>query len=377
MTETRIEPSLITTQADFYDAVDALLAEPVVAVDTESNSLYAYREQVCLIQFSIPGIDYLIDPLALKDISALGEVFASTEIKKVFHAAEYDLLVLKRDFDFHCDNMFDTMIAARILGRRRVGLGHLIEEEFGVKLQKKYQRANWGKRPLPPEMLKYASLDTHYLVALSQRLRKDLESSARMSLAEEDFRRQCYSRLTPPEPSKVNVWRISGVYDLSPQQVSILYQLALYRDKRARELNRPLFKVIGDKTLVAIAENEPASYEALSKLPGMTNGQMRRYGKGLLKAVREGQKAPPIPRRRVVHPDSTVLQIMDALRNWRKHTAPKIGVDSDIVLPRDILELIAYQKPKSIEVLKNVMEEVPYRFEQFGSQILSVVKEHT
>ena len=222
MTKTKIAPRLVTRQAEFEKVVEKLLAQPVVAVDTESNSLYAYREQVCLIQFSIPKQDYLIDPLALRDISALGEVFESARIEKIFHAAEYDLLVLQRDFGFKFSNLFDTMVAARILGRKRVGLGSLLEDEFNVKLEKKYQRANWGRRPLPPEMLNYACLDTHYLIALRNLLKKELKSNGRWQLAEEDFARLSQVMGTPPEPQGVDVWRISGVYDLTPKQVAIL-----------------------------------------------------------------------------------------------------------------------------------------------------------
>ena len=159
MSNSNITPELVTKPERFQRVVDALLNQPIVSVDTESNSLFAYREQVCLIQFSIPGHDYLVDPLALKNIRALGRVFANPHIEKIFHAAEYDLLTLQRDFGFEFRNLFDTMVAARILGRSRVGLGSLLEDEFGIHLQKKFQRANWGRRPLPPEMVRYASKD--------------------------------------------------------------------------------------------------------------------------------------------------------------------------------------------------------------------------
>ncbi|MGD2026581.1 MAG: ribonuclease D, partial [Anaerolineales bacterium] len=267
MRKVTVDPTLIADQAGLARLTKNLLRQPVISVDTESNSLYAYREQVCLIQFSIPDEDYLVDPLSLKDISRLGEVFANPGIEKIFHAAEYDLLTLKRDFGFSFENLFDTMVAARIVGRKRVGLGSLLEEEFNIRLEKKYQRANWGKRPLPPAMLNYASLDTHFLIRLRNVLAKELDRMERWSIAEEDFDRLTEVNGTPPEPHGVDVWRISGVYDLNPQQVTILRHLAEYREEKARKMNRPLFKVIGDKTLVAIAEEAPDTLEELSKLP--------------------------------------------------------------------------------------------------------------
>ena len=352
-----------------------LLRQPVVSVDTESNSLFAYREQVCLIQFSIPNEDYLVDPLSLKDISRLGEVFANPEIEKIFHAAEYDLLTLKRDFGFSFENLFDTMVAARIVGRKRVGLGSLLEEEFNIRLEKKYQRANWGKRPLPPAMLNYASLDTHFLIRLRNVLAKELDRMERWSIAEEDFSRLTEVNGTPPEPHGVDVWRISGVYDLSPQQVTILRYLAEYREEKARKINRPLFKVIGDKSLVAIAEEAPETLEELSRLPGMTRGQVRRHGKALLNAVWLGKQDAPTKRPRQPYIDDRILTLIEDLRNWRKVTARKIGVESDIVLPRDVMEKIAHAMPKSKKELSRLMEDVPWRYGEYGEKILQITQE--
>jgi ribonuclease D len=377
MMKTKIAPRLVTKQAEFKKVVEKLLAQPVVAVDTESNSLYAYREQVCLIQFSIPKQDYLIDPLALRDISALGEVFESARIEKIFHAAEYDLLVLQRDFGFKFSTLFDTMVAARILGRNRVGLGSLLEDEFNVKLEKKYQRANWGRRPLPPEMLNYACLDTHYLITLRNLLKKELQSDGRWPLAEEDFARLSQVMGTPPEPQGVDVWRISGVYDLNPKQVAVLYRLAEYREDRAQQMDRPLFKVIGDKTLLAIAENAPRTLEELSKLPGMTDGQLRRHGKHLLQAVREGTADKPMYRPRVSHPDESVVHLLETLRNWRKLTAREIGVESDVVLPRDVMEQIAYSRPKSEATLAKIMSDLPWRWQRYGKRIFELVQQNS
>jgi len=187
-------PKLITKAGELQQLVDKLALESIIAVDTESNSLFAYQEQVCLIQFSTQQYDYLVDPLALDDISSLEPIFSSPEIEVIFHAAEYDLLCLKRDFGFTFTNLFDTMVAARTLGQEAVGLGSLLKAKFGVAVEKKYQRANWGQRPLPEDMLQYAQLDTHYLIALRDILKQELITNGRYALAEEDFRRLCHKR---------------------------------------------------------------------------------------------------------------------------------------------------------------------------------------
>ena len=374
MSAPTINPKLITDHNAFERTVDALLQQPIVAVDTESNSLFAYREQVCLIQFSIPGYDYLVDPLALKDLSPLEEVFASPKIEKIFHAAEYDLLTLQRDFGFSFANLFDTMVAARILSRKRVGLGSLLEDEFGIYLEKKYQRADWGKRPLPNGMRQYAGLDTHYLIRLRNLFKKELKDTGRWPIAEEDFSRLTQVNGTPPEPNGANVWRVNGVYDLSPAEVTILKELTEYREGLAEASNRPLFKVIGDRTLIAIAVDAPTTLDALSDLPGMSKGQVRRHGKALLNAVREGQQKPPTKRPRRPRKDDRIIALTDSLRNWRKVTARKMEVESDIVLPRDILEQIGEAMPTSQDQVKDLMKDVPWRYHQYGDQIFKITQ---
>jgi ribonuclease D len=348
---------------------------PTVAVDTESNSLFAYREQVCLIQFSIPDEDYLVDPLALGDISQLGKVFESKKTEKIFHAAEYDLLTMKRDFDFEFCNLFDTMLAARIAGRKKVGLGTLLEAEFDVKVEKKYQRANWGKRPLTPEMQRYARLDTHFLIRLRDLLDEELKVLGRRELAQDDFVRLCQVNGTIPEPQEVDVWRVNGVRTLDPQQVTILRHIAEYREGFAKKYNRPLFKVIGDRTLVAIAETQPKNLKELSKLPGMSDSQVRRHGKALLRAVREGEQDKPSFRKSRPPVDERVMLVIEALREWRKKTARNLGVESDVVLPRLLLEKIAFSQPNNKVELDKVMSESPWRLKHYGERIWDEVKE--
>lgn len=349
------------------------MREPVVAVDTESNSLYAYREQVCLIQFSTPKVDYLVDPLAFNDLSPLAPLFSSQEIEKVFHAAEYDLLCLKRDFGFNCTNLFDTMVAARILGREAVGLGSMLANEFSVRVEKRYQRANWGQRPLPPHLLSYAQLDTHYLISLRDRLQAELIDKNLWPLANEDFNRLRYVNGGPSVGKKVACWRINGAYDLSPQKAAVLLELCRYRDQVARSMNRPLFKVMGDRTLLAIAEECPGSLSELKRLPGMSHLQVKRHGKAVLSAVRRGLQAKPIYPPIVPHPGVQFIDRFETLRFWRKTAAQRMGVKSDVVLPRDLLSAIADSNPRQPKDLAAILKEVPWRMERFGEQILEAL----
>lgn len=350
-----------------------LANKPIIAVDTESNSLFAYREQVCLIQFSSPETDYLVDPLALDDLSPLGPIFADPHIQKTFHAAEYDLICMKRDFGYSFSNLFDTMLAARILGRKEVGLGSILEVEFSIQVDKRHQRANWGQRPLPGYLLDYARQDTHYLISLRERLQRQLEEKCLLALAQEDFRRLCQVD-AHPDNGKTACWRVNGVHHLSPRQVAVLQELCMYRDEVARQRNRPLFKVISDHTLRAIASSCPSTEAELKTLPGMTNHQLSRHGKALLQAVQRGLQAKPIHPPRNVRPDDRFLARVEALKQWRKLKAGQLSVESDIVLPRDLVHQLASQNPLEPEALAECLADVPWRLVQYGDEILKVLR---
>ncbi len=375
MTVGKPTPYTLITKAPELDRLAKLLSkENQIAVDTESNSLFAYKERVCLIQFSTETNDYLVDPLALSDLSALEPVFASKKIEKIFHAAEYDLICLKRDYGFSFDNIFDTMVASRILGRKVIGLGSLLEMEFGVEVNKRFQRANWGQRPLPEELLDYARLDTHYLIPLRNRLSAALVEKKRDSLAAEDFKRLLLVEGNNHSEKETQCcWQVRGSNELSPKQMAVLEELCVYRHQAARQSDRPLFKVIQDRTLVDIAANAPTSLKELSQIYGMSSGQVRRHGNQLLQAVRRGQQAEPIFPSRSPRPSDAYLQRLEQLRIWRKETGAKLHVPSDVVLPKDLMEMLALKNPRNWEAFANLMEDVPYRREKFGEQILAAL----
>ena len=225
---------------------------PQVAVDTESNGLHAYQEQVCLIQFSTGKIDYLVDPLAMEDLSPLEPVFANPSIELIFHAAEYDILCLKRDFGFRFARLFDTMAAARILGKKDLGLGSMLEHEFGVRLDKRYQRSNWARRPLPEVMQSYARLDSHFLIELRDKLHGELASKDLLALAAEDFNRLINIPAAPLDIERGNCWKVAGNHNLDPEQAAVLQALCHFRDQQARYANVPVFRILSDEALVIL-----------------------------------------------------------------------------------------------------------------------------
>ena len=349
-----------------------LIAQPRLAVDTESNSLHAYREQVCLIQFTTPTKDYVVDPLALPDMSALGPIFSDTGIEKIFHAAEYDLICLRRDFGFQFANLFDTMHAARVLGYQFVGLDNLLAEKFQFEIDKRHQKADWAVRPLSPAQLDYARMDTHFLFDLRNVLEAELKEKDRLSIALEDFARASKVDL-PKERGNGTSWRrFSTRKDVSPRELTILSELCISRDRIAERMNRPVFKVISDPILLDIARNLPEKDVDLAGL-GLSPKQIRLWAGEILDAVKRGTVAPVVEREQAKRPSDRTLKRLEKLKNWRKKVAQDLGVESDIVLPKLYLNTLAENPPRNLQELESVMRDSPTRFHKYGEQIYRLV----
>lgn len=369
------KPHLITQVETLNELSEKLKGEKRVAVDTESNSLYAYQEQVCLIQFSITQQDYIVDPLVLIDLSPLAPIFADPNIEKIFHASEYDLICLKRDFGFTFNNIFDTFTAARILGREAVGLGSLLESEFSMTVNKRYQRANWGQRPLPSHLLTYAQIDTHFLIPLRDRLAAELTKKNLLPLAQEDFKRLCQVNNHNGDEKSNDCWRINGANDLSPQKAAVLQELCRLRDRIAKRINQPLFKVINDRVLIELAIECPRTIEEMVGLELLNSRQIKQDGEAIIAAINKGLAASPIYPNRSHRPSDEFLSRLENLRKWRKNTAMKMQVSSDVVLPRDLLFQIAELDPVDMKELQDIMKNVPWRLQQFGDQIIHAIHE--
>lgn len=373
-TKTTLPPPLLVTRpAQLREMIARLLAEPVVAVDTESDSMYVYREKICLAQFSLPGQDFLVDPLEGPDLSPLGQLFADSGVEKVFHAAEYDILCFKRDYGFEFNHLFDTMWAARILGWPHVGLAAILDERFGVRLDKRWQRHNWGQRPLERAALAYARLDTHYLLDVRAAQLAELRAAGRVEEAREIFAQ--VAGVTPPprafDPD--TFWRVKGVWDLSGREQAIVRELYAYRERQAQRQDRSPFRILNDQVLVAVARARPRHVQDLDGVEGLTPGQIRRYGRGLLDAVARGSQAdipsPPYAPR----PDERTLNCYEALRAWRNDAARQRGVEPDVIMSNAALMSIAHRRPATLDGLEGIEGLGPWRRRAYGAQVLEVV----
>jgi ribonuclease D len=355
---------------------DTLAAQTAIAVDTEADSLYSYFEKVCLLQFSTRDADYIVDPLAVS-IESLAPIFADARIEKVFHAAEYDVLCLKRDYHFTFANIFDTMIAARILGWKNIGLGNTLQERFGIALNKKFQRADWGHRPLSAEQIAYAREDTHYLLALRDAQLVELEQQGRLEEAREEFERLTRVEPTPRQFDPEAYWNIKGARDLDPPRLGVLRELFRWRDAQARQEDRPPFKVVPDATLLRIAEARPLSARALAQV-GLSDFVMRRYRQPLLTAVTRGAAAPQTAR---PHPHSRSENFLDnaarnrlgKLKEWRKARALARGVENDVIVSNDVLNNLARKNPRTLDALVAATDLGPWKTRAYGEELLRVL----
>src|SRR3954469_22897600 len=284
-------PQLIADAEGLARVAAALADHPVVAVDTESNSMHAYRERVCLLQFSTPEADYIVDPLPIADLAVLAPLFANPRQEKIFHAAEYDIVCLRRDYGYEFANIFDTMSAARTLGWPQVGLQAILETRFAVTMNKKFQRADWKRRPLTGEQLDYARLDTHYLIQLRNEQHAALVEKGCWPEAQEEFERLSRVRASAEAPAAASFWRVKGARDLPPAKAALLEALFAYREEQAQRIDQPPFKVMGEPTLLELVRRAPRHMADLSAVPGLSPDQIRRHGAALLRAIEGGLAA--------------------------------------------------------------------------------------
>ncbi len=371
-------PAPVTDPTALGALAQTLGAERVIAVDTEADSLYSYFDKVCLIQFSTSTADYLVDPLTLPDLSRLAPLFASRDTEKIFHAAEYDILCLKRDHHFAFENIFDTMSAARILGWKNVGLGNILQERFGVTLNKKLQRADWGRRPLTDEQLAYAREDTHYLLALRDLQLVELERLNRLDEAREEFERLTRVEPNPRQFDPEAYWKIKGGRDLNPNALGILRELYRVRDAEARKENRPPFKILGDGALIALSEQAPTSPRDLARVKGISEYHLRRFGTSILAAVSRGRAQPQhsVPKsssRRGAFLDNADRVRLERLKEWRKKRAAARGVETDVIVSNDVLVALARTRPRTVEEIAQVSGLGAWKLQEYGGEMLSVL----
>ncbi len=335
---------IITTIERLAEVAEILSHQTEIAVDLEMDSLHHYREKVCLVQISTRHESWLIDPLALNSLSPLSAPLTNPEIVIVMHGSDYDIRSLHRDFGIEVSNLFDTMIAARFLGIAEFGLAALLKGRFGIELDKKYQKADWSKRPLSREMCAYAAADTSDLLPLYDQFRTELADVGRLGWLEEEGRLVCQARVS--EKDGPLFLYCKGAGKLRGHSLAILEELLQMRDRQSELLDRPPFKVLSVETLLEVAENRPRSLYELSLYKGMTSGQLQRHGAGILSAVESGvatpeDRLPRFPRGGKKEIQERVKERLKNLKLWRERYCVELRLDPGVLAPNWLLEAIA------------------------------------
>ena len=325
-----------------------------LAIDTEADSLHSYPEKLCLMQIAIPDQVELVDTLCGVDLVPMWDAMGSREL--IMHGADYDLRLLKSGHDFVPDRIFDTMTAARLIGREKFGLGDLVSDYVGVSLEKSSQKANWAKRPLTPKMMEYALDDARYLQPLAEKLSAELKNKGRDEWHRQECAQLIIENTNLPAPDLDQVWRIKGSNRLSPDALSVLRELWHWREGEAKRLNRPPFFILAHDRLIDLASTSAEGGDYLHMLPRRISPRRR---DGIIDAIRRGCSEPSVnhpqpikapSRRNVTNKQKCRFSELQARRD--KH-AGELGIDPTLIASRATLMTLALDGNDGIANLLN------------------------
>lgn len=371
-------PVYLQTDSAAKEFLCGLEGQSPIAVDTEAASFHRYHDRTYLLQISSRDKTAVIDPLSVNALESLGSILEDPEVEIIFHDADYDLRMLDRDYNFRVNRVFDTRLAAQLLNEPGVGLAALLQKYFGVVLDKKYQRADWSRRPIIPEMLSYAAMDTRYLPALRDILLDRLSQMNRLSWAEEEFGLLTDIRFSPGTDE--GFWKLKGSKLLRGHAIAILRELYQWRDQQARQLDRAPFRVLNNETLLELAQRQPRDIAALSTIRGMSPETVQRRGSELLAAIEKGLAVPadqiPRPERGVrTRPDPAFVARLDRLKLARNAAAVRLDLAPGVLCPNGTLEAVARAEPGTLADLEKIGELRRWQREVLGTELLKALAE--
>jgi ribonuclease D len=351
-----------------------------LALDTEGASFHRFVDRIYLLQLSTRDRHAVIDPLPIGVPAGLGALLEDPAVEVVFHDADYDLRLLQQDYGWHIRNIFDTRIAAQLLGYTAFGLAALLEKFFQVKLDKKHQRADWSMRPLTEGMLDYAAQDTRYLLQLRDELATELERLGRTAWAREEFALLEGTRWQDEEPGGAFL-RIKGARDLSRRELAVLRELVPWRDTVAGALDRATFRVLGNEQLLEISRAQPQTKEALGRIKGMPRAILEQRGPDVLDAVRRGlavpdAELPRFPRAARWDRDPEFDSRVSALKTARDAAAKRLILDPGVLCSRDRLEAVARRNPTTLDELAEIPELRRWQIAELGQDFLAALEPH-
>jgi ribonuclease D len=371
---------LIQTAADLASLVERLRREPLVAVDTEAASFHRYQDRIYLLQLSSRQETGVVDPLAAGTLAPIGELLADPAVEIVFHDADYDLRLLDREYNLHAEALFDTRVAAQLLNEPGIGLAALLEKYLGIRLDKRFQRADWSARPLSADMLAYAASDTRYLPELRDILARQLEARGRLEWAREEFGLLTGIRAADPNGAEPGWLRLKGAKALRGRELAVLREVWEWREGVARRADRATFRILNNEPMLAIAKSPPGDLAGLKAIPGISGDQAERRGREILAAVRRGVELPEDQLPRIVRPprrqpDLAFEARMERLKARRNALAVELDLAPGVLCPNGTLEAIARANPAVVEALQAVPELRRWQARVIGPSLFEALQE--
>lgn len=373
---------LIDTPGAWREAARALEGVRVIGVDVEADGFHRYPERTSLIQLSVPGKrPWLVDPLAIADLSALGAVLADPGVRVIFHASGFDIRALHRDFGFEVRGLRDTAVAAQLAGLKLLGLGNVLDEVLGIQLSKpkRLQRFDWSIRPLPEDALDYAAGDVAHLFALDAALEGRLERLGRLAWLAEECARIEDVRFDPPLSAEQASLKLKGAIDLSDRGRATLAALLAFREAEALRAGRPPHFILSNASLLSLASDPKLD---LSRLPGAARRFQGPAGRRLQEALQAGASGPPLPwpRTRGRNPWTPEAKArLGRLKRWRTAAAAELGIDAGMVWSGAHLERIALEPDAARADLRALDEGEPpwvrdWQWTTLGASLAEVVE---
>jgi ribonuclease D len=371
---------LIGNRSGLAAIAEAVAAEALFAADTEAAGYHRYHDRICLLQISTRADTFLVDTLVLETLAELEPFFSSPDHEVIFHDADYDLRLLARDYGIRVGGLFDTKLAAQLLGEPSIGLGALVSKHLGIHLDKKHQRADWAQRPLPPGMLAYAAEDTRHLPALRDRLREELERAGRLHWAAEEFRLREDARPEPDEGSE-GYLRLKNTRDLDPRQMAALRELYAWREDVASQRDVATFRVVGNDVLIAVARALAGDSRRVARTDGVPHSIADRHGAAMAAAVQRALDLPEsgLPRKARVPrrppPDPEFENLVERLKRARDAAAEELGMERGFLMPREQLEDVARLRPRTTTDLLRVPHMRNWQLEALAARLLAAAAE--
>lgn len=350
----------------------------IIALDTEASSFHRYKEQVCLVQLSTRERTYLVDPLAVSDLSPLKTLLAMPAMEVVIHDADYDLRILAKYHGIRVENVFDTLVAAELLNEPEIGLASLLLKYQGQKVDKKFQKADWSRRPLPADMLAYAAGDTSHLIALRDQLKEKLIAKARWAWAEEEFHLLTDAPFNLPPDDEPAFLKVKGAKMLKPHQLAILREVHAWREALAEKMDRAPFMVLGNEALLTLATDPPKSARDIGARKGIGEKLVQRHGRDLMAAVQHGldlpkEEWPRVPKPKRWQRDDDYDDRLKRLKQVRDRLTAEHDLRLGIVASNQMLAEIARLMPGDLEALAALPGMRRYQVQHFGEALLKAL----